>query len=138
MKYFILLYILAISCNTNETPVNKSDKGTNVVLVDTISNISQSTIETKVKVDSAKNYSHEPTEAEIRRQKKAYEEIFGPEFYKIGAKSSDVIKVEGQPNSVIVSGPYKTFYYGRNSVTFYNRRLQDYNNFDGKLKIKID
>jgi hypothetical protein len=91
-----------------------------------------------VHVDSAKNYYHEPTKEESKRQKEVYEEIFGPRFYKIGAKTSVVIKVEGQPTSISVTGPFKTFYYGRNSLTFYNGRLQEYNNADGSLKVRID
>lgn len=139
-KYIIIVGVLIVmqSCQSSIQQQESAtvDSVSAEVFVDTMP---QEPIQEEiVQVDSAKNYYHEPTEEEIRKQKKVYEEIFGPSFYSIGAKTSVVIKVEGQPNSITVAGPYKTFYYGSNSVTFYNGRLQEYNNYDGKLKIKIE
>ncbi len=143
MKQFISILSLLILTSCNDSSSNNNSESIYVdtsytVSVDTTPVLEKNLEEEVIKVDSAKNYYHEPTEEERSKQEKVYEEFFGPRFYKIGAKSSVVIKVEGQPSRVSVAGPYKTFYYGRNSVTFYNGRLQEYDNADGNLKIKID
>lgn len=140
-KNYTLILISAIVMQSCQSSIQQQDSATVdsasvEVFVDTMPQASIK--EEIVQVDSAKNYYHESTEEEKRQEKEAYEKIFGPSSYSIGAKTSVVIKVEGQPNSVTVAGPYKTFYYGRNSVTFYNGRLQEYSNYDGKLKIKIE
>ncbi len=143
MKSIILLIlgvmILTQSCNNpnREHDSVKLEKNSVIVTVD--STPWEPIQEEIVRVDTAKkSYDGPPTKEKVRRQKEIYDPIFGGEYYKIGAKSADVIKIEGQPTSVSVIGPYKTFYYRRNSLRFYNSRLQDYDNTDGRLKVKIE
>ena len=135
---FVGLMIVMQSCEPS-TQQNESINVDSTIAGVTVDTIKQTPIQEEiVHVDSAKNYYHEPTKEESKKQEEEYEEIFGPSFYKIGEKSSIVIKVQGQPTSITVVGPYKTFYYGRNSVTFYNGRLESFDNSDGRLKIKIE
>ena len=114
MKHLIYILGLLILTSCDDSSSNNNSGSVYVdtsytVSVDTTPILENYTMEEAVIVDSAKNYHYEPTEEEKRRQEKAYEEVFGPRFYKIGAKTSVVIKVEGQPSRVSVSGPYKTF-----------------------------
>lgn len=130
--------ILTQSCNNpnNQQETVTIDTTSATIIVDTVPKVSNN--EEIITVDTAKYIEKKLTKEEEKRQNKIFDDFFGPKFYKIGAKPSVIIKVEGQPTRVIVIGPYKTFYYGGNSLTFYNDRLQEYNNADGSLKVRIE
>lgn len=126
---------MAISCKDSQ-----QNKNSESIYLDTTYTYKTDTIPelNATAVDTSEYSEKKLTKEEEIRLNKIRDDFFGPEFYKIGAKPAVVIKVEGQPSRVSVVGPYKTFYYGVNSLTFYNNRLESYDNYDGKLKIRIE
>lgn len=133
-KGYIFLIVMSISCKDSQQ--NKNSESIYLDTAYTYTTDTTSDFNATV-VDTSQYSEKKLTKEEEIRRNKILDDFFGPEFYKIGAKPSVVIKVEGQPSRVSVVGPYKTFYYGVNSLTFYNNRLESYDNYDGKLKIKI-
>ena len=138
MNKFILSLctIFLLSCNDYRPVDNNNNNNQNtssIILIDTTPMPTE--FNTKNDVQSRDLSEGEKKAYEYMERK--MEEAF-PKFYKIGSKPSVVIKVQGQPTRVIVSGPYKTFFYGISNLTFYNNHLESYDNIDGSLKIKIE
>lgn len=59
------------------------------------------------------------------------------DFFYIGSTEEEVLKVQGQPTSILGGGSRKTYMYGRDNITFDNGKVTSYMNLDGSLKIKV-
>ncbi len=57
-------------------------------------------------------------------------------YFTIGSSENTVLKVQGQPSSIMRTGDYSTFMYGSSSVSFTNKLVDGYSN-RGNLKIRV-
>lgn len=55
------------------------------------------------------------------------------EHFSLGATSDEVLRTQGPPNRIIGS----TWSYGLSAVHFRQGRVQSYNNFDGRLRVRV-
>ena len=59
------------------------------------------------------------------------------EYFSLGATEIEVMQLMGFPEENINIGSGRTKYlYGKNAVYFKNGKVTDYDNSDGKLKVK--
>lgn len=113
-----LVLVTILSCNTGET--EKASKY-----------LSQST-----------TASHDSIEAIIKRQNDLRDKIQeikeqNRETYSIGSAESEVIRIQGQPTSVLGEAPNQLFFYGHDYVKFKDGRVSNYSNTDGTLRIEL-
>ncbi len=95
-----------------------------------------------VKKTGSRSISTEPKRNEVKEKGQVVQktnrgdrkrEFWRRSFFTLYSTKEEVLNVQGPPDKV--SG--KKWYYGLSSVTFENGRVVGYDNFDGKLKIRI-
>lgn len=55
------------------------------------------------------------------------------EHFSLGATPDEVLRTQGSPNRIVGS----TWSYGLSAVQFRQGRVQNYNNFDGRLRVRV-
>lgn len=58
-------------------------------------------------------------------------------YFTLGSTKGEVLAVMGQPDQIIGSGTYVSWYYDLASINFEYGKVVSFNNYEGRLKIKM-